>query len=54
MSRRIAIPIVLLIVSLVGMGRFSQGLRLVDTIGLFASGALAGSALAQIAANRKR
>ena len=44
---------VFLILALGGIAQFSRGLRLVDTIGLLASGVLAGVALAQIAAVRK-
>ena len=46
-------PYVFLMIALGGIANFSRGLRLVDTIGLLASGALAGVALAQIAAARK-
>jgi hypothetical protein len=52
--KQIVIPIIFLIIALGGLARFSRGLRLVDTVGLFASGALAGSALAQIAVVRRR
>ena len=45
---------VLLIVAVAGIVSFSRGLRLVDTIGLLASGVLAGVALAEIAAARTR
>ncbi len=45
---------VFLMFALGGIARFSSGLRLVDTIGLLASGVLAGVALAQIAAGRNR
>ena len=54
MRQRIAVPIVVLIIALGGVARFAQGLRLVDTIGLLTSGALAGSAMAQLAAVRRR
>ena len=53
-SRSAAVPLILLIVSMAGIARFSQGLRLVDTIGLLASGALAGASLAAFAAGRRR
>ena len=46
--------IVFLILALGGVFAFSRGLRLVDTIGLLASGVLAGIALAEIAAGRHR
>ena len=45
--------VVFLVLALAGVLVFSRGLRLVDTIGLLASGVLAGVALAQIAAGRK-
>ena len=44
---------VFLVLALGGIAQFSRGLRLVDTIGLLASGVVAGVALAQIAAARK-
>ena len=44
---------VFLVLALGGIATFSRGLRLVDTIGLLASGALAGVALAQVAAGRQ-
>ena len=49
-SRRRAF--VFLVLALVGIALFSRGLRLVDTLGLLASGVLAGVALAEIAAGR--
>jgi hypothetical protein len=51
--RRI-LPLVILIVALVGMVRFSQGLRVVDTVGMLASGVVAGASLAALAAARRR
>ena len=54
MRRTDTLPLVLLIVALAGMFRFSQGLSLVDTLGLLASGALAGASLAALAAGRRR
>ncbi len=50
-SRRRAF--VFLMLALGGIATFSRGLRLVDTIGLLASGVLAGVALAELAAARK-
>ena len=50
-SRRRAF--VLLMFALGGIFVFSRGLRLVDTIGLLASGVVAGVALAQLAAARQ-
>lgn len=49
-SRRRAF--VFLVFALVGIFAFSRGLRLVDTIGLLASGVVAGVALAELAATR--
>ena len=43
----------LLTLSVVGIVFFSQGLRTVDTVGTLASGAIAGAALASIAAARR-
>ena len=47
-------PLILLIVSLAGIVRFSQGLSLVDTVGMLVCGAVAGAALAALAARRRR
>ena len=44
---------VFLMLALGGIATFSRGLRLVDTLGLLASGVVAGVALAQIAAGRQ-
>ena len=52
--RRLAVSIVLLVIGLGGVTRFSRGLRNVDTIGLFASGVIAGAALAELAAVRRK
>ena len=52
-TARLAAPLALLIVALVGIAVFSQGLRVVDTVGLLASGALAGGSLAALAAARR-
>lgn len=54
MRRPYALPLVLLIVALAGIVTFSRGLRSIDTIGLLASGAVAGASLAAIAAARRR
>jgi len=53
-QRRLAVSIVLLVIALGGLSRFSRGLRMVDTLGLFASGTIAGAALAEIAASRRK
>ena len=39
---------VLLLVGVLGLGRFSLRVRTVDTVGLFASGMLAGLALSRL------
>jgi hypothetical protein len=49
-----AAPLIVLAASLVGIAVFSRGLGVVDTIGVLASGAAAGAALASIAARRRR
>jgi len=54
MQRPYALPLVLLIVALAGTVYFSQGLGLVDSLGLLASGAVAGGSLAAMAAWRRR
>jgi UPF0716 family protein affecting phage T7 exclusion len=51
--RRI-LPLVILIIALVGMVWFSQALRIVDTVGLLTSGAIAGASLASLAAARRK
>jgi len=51
---RRAVPVILLIVALAGIVKFSQGLRVVDTVGLLASGVVAGAALAALAAGRRK
>lgn len=45
--------IILLLLSLAGMVIFSQGLRIIDTVGMLASGVVAGASLAAMAAARK-
>ena len=42
------VPVLLVIVSLLGLLRFSQDVRTVYVLGLFASGAIAGAILALI------
>jgi hypothetical protein len=49
-----AVPLLVLAAAIVGMATFSQGLRLIDTIGVLVSGAAAGAALASLAARRRR
>lgn len=47
-----AVPLILLIVSVAGIVRFSQGLRVIDTVGMLACGVVAGASLAALAARR--
>jgi hypothetical protein len=49
-----AVPLLVLTAAIVGIATFSQGLRLIDTIGVLVSGAAAGAALASLAARRRR
>ena len=51
---RLAIAVVLLIIALIGLSLFSQGLGAIDTIGMLACGVIGGAALAEIAALRLR
>lgn len=39
---------ILLLVGVLGLGRFSRQVRTVDAVGLFASGMLAGGALSRL------
>jgi len=48
MGRTIGLPLVLLIIGIAGIARFSPTVRSVDAVGLVASGALIGSALVRI------
>ena len=54
MLRQRALPLAILALALAGMAIFSRGLRVVDTIGLLVSGAVAGASLAALAAARRR
>lgn len=49
-----AVPWILLAIALAGFAGFSQGFRIVDTVGLLASGVVAGAALAALAAARRQ
>jgi len=49
-----ALPVLLLVASAAGMLWFSQRLGIIDTIALLACGAVAGGALAALAAGRTR
>jgi len=51
--RRI-LPLAILFVAFAGIVTFSQGLRVVDTVGLLASGVIAGASLASLAAARRK
>jgi len=51
--RRI-LPLVILIVALAGIAWFAQGFSVADTVGLLASGVVAGASLASLAAARRR
>lgn len=44
-SRKPAVYVVFILIAFLGFWQFSQGIRSVDVVGLFASGALAGAAL---------
>jgi len=48
-ATRRTVPLALLLVALAGIAAFSQGFRLVDTIGLLVCGVVAGAALAALA-----
>jgi hypothetical protein len=43
-----------LVIAVAGMVVFSQGLRLIDTVGMLACGVAAGASLAAIAASRRK
>ena len=45
-NKRSPVLFILFLFSLFGLWQFSQGVRSVDIVGLFASGALAGAAIA--------
>jgi hypothetical protein len=46
------VPLVLVLGAMAGIVLFARGLRAVDTVGMFACGALAGGALAALARRR--
>ena len=48
------VPLLVLIAAVAGIVIFSEGLRVVDTVGMLISGAAAGAALAALAAARRR
>lgn len=47
-KRQRVIPFVMIVIAMAGLGRFSQGVRSVDVIGLFACGALAGTSVTRL------
>jgi hypothetical protein len=47
-ATRRTVPLILLLVALAGVVTFSQGFRLIDTIGLLVCGVVAGAALAAL------
>ncbi len=49
-----AAPFIVLAAAVAGIAAFSQGLRLIDTVVVLASGVAAGTALASLAARRLR
>jgi hypothetical protein len=48
------VPLLVLAIALAGILMFSQGLRVVDTVGMLVCGVVAGAALAAIAASRRK
>ena len=48
------VPVLVLIAAVAGIAFFSQGLRVVDTVGMLVSGVFAGAALAALAARRRK
>jgi hypothetical protein len=48
------VPLVVLAVAVAGIVTFSQGLRLVDTLGMLICGVAAGASLAALAAARRK
>jgi hypothetical protein len=47
-KRQRVIPFVMIVIALAGLGRFSQGVRSVDVLGLFACGALTGTSITRL------
>jgi len=48
------VPLLVLVIAVAGMVVFSQGLRLIDTVGMLICGVAAGASLAAIAASRRK
>ena len=53
-NRRTGAWIVMVLFALLGLWQFSQGIRSVDALGLFARGALAGAAIAGLLMTRMK
>jgi hypothetical protein len=51
-AERRTIPVILLLLALAGIVTFSQGFRLIDTVGLLVCGVVVGAALAALARRR--
>lgn len=49
-----AAPLLVLTIAVVGMVMFSQGFRIIDTVGMLICGVAAGASLAAIAAARRK
>jgi ABC-type uncharacterized transport system permease subunit len=47
------VPLLVLTIAVAGIAVFSQGLRLIDTVGMLICGVVAGASLAAIAAARR-
>ena len=48
------VALLVLVIAVTGMMVFSQGLRLIDTVGMLICGVAAGASLAAIAASRRK
>jgi hypothetical protein len=48
------VPLLVLTIAVAGIAAFSQGLRLIDTVGMLICGVVAGASLAAIAASRRK
>jgi hypothetical protein len=48
------VPLLVLVIAVAGIVVFSQGLRLIDTVGMLICGVAAGASLAAIAASRRK
>jgi hypothetical protein len=52
-KKKRVMPMVMIVLALLTLGRFSQGVRAVNILGLFASGALAGASFAMLVGPRR-